>query len=743
MHRGRLLGGECRISGMVFADNNGNGRREGGEPGMPGVWISDGERIAQSDQEGRYSLTISLDTLRWVAVTRPEGWCLTTPFYMVLDPEQHAGQEVVCNFGLAPDRASARDNFCFLVGGDSQFSRASQAEWLRGEMARIGDICRDNGAAFLCIIGDLTQSGFDQQFRWYLEALAELGDVKVYNLFGGHDGLYDREDHPPGRITNYIKYCGPAWYSWEYGPYHFVAHVPELAFLTEAERQRHDLWLQADIAKVPGDKYLIVTGHYPPTNENMQAWLADHKVAGVLYGHWHERGISQFRTGRDEQPVIPYLLTAPLRSSPDSGAFAAGVRLVHLAKGEIWTRTFIPSRLAAPPAPPPVSDAPSVELGRGWPQLFSGDLGPRVTSVVLKPPLKIAWRVPTGAHNSMFNSPIVYQGRVIVGVYDGEWHGDRPGSTMAAFEGQTGREMWRTAIDSDVRFAPCASRGRVYALSGLGTVYCLDVATGRIIWQRWLYGENDRAGGHRLCQSMPVIHRGRLLCVGQDGPLFILDPETGEIVADVDVKNHPRYAAPAIGRGKMFFAAEGVTTAVDLATLKVLWQTPTPGTRAVSTPCPGGDTVFINGTTFYGLDADTGKIRWSRALDMYQDLGSLSVLAAVAYDGLVYGGGRKFMALNAENGETVWQFSHGEYEDELEETEGRSLGAMSTPLIAGDLIWLGSDDGHLYALDRHSGVLSWRQYLAAPIKSSPVISGNALYVPDFDGNLYCLVGNPP
>jgi len=726
----------CKVSGLVFADHNVNGQHDPDEPGLPGLWVSDGEQIVETDEGGRYDLNVSLETLRWVVITRPRGWRLTTPLYTVLDPEQHGGQEIACHFGLRRDPAANRDDFHFLMTGDSQFSSVGQAEWLRQEMAYINRIGQRNDAAFLCVLGDLTQSGRDEEFRWYWQAVAELTDLPLYNVFGGHDGLYDTS-HPPGGIGNYIKYCGPTWYSWEYGPCHFVVSISESWFLTQAERQRHDQWLQTEVAKVPAEKYLVLLSHYPPANANMQAWLPNHRIACALYGHWHERGISQFRTGDAAGSVIPYLLTSPLRSAPDSGAFNAAVRLVHFSQGKIWTRTFIPGRLKPPQVPEPTPDAPPVRLGRLWPQVFAGELAPRVTSTVLKPPLEIAWRAPTGAQNSMFNSPIVYRGKVIVGVYDGEWHGDRPGGTVAAFDARSGREVWRTGHDSDVRFAPCARRGRLYTLSSLGTVYCLDANTGRIIWERRLYGEGDQAGGHRLCQSIPVIYRDMLLCAGDYGPLFVLDPDTGEITAQVAVSNHPRYAAPTGARGRAFFAARDVTSAVDLNALQVLWKTPTQGTRAVSTPCVAGDTVFVNGTTFYAFDARTGAVRWKHV----QDLGSFGVLAAIAYDGLVYGGGRTFLAMNPDSGEVVWEFAHGEHGGVVEENEGQSLGAMSTPLIAGDLMWLGSDDGHLYALERKTGELVWRRYFGSPIKSSPAVSGNALYILDFDGNLYCLVSS--
>ena len=46
---------EC--AGRVFLDRDGNGRMDRGETGLPGVAISDGERISRSDATGHYRLT--------------------------------------------------------------------------------------------------------------------------------------------------------------------------------------------------------------------------------------------------------------------------------------------------------------------------------------------------------------------------------------------------------------------------------------------------------------------------------------------------------------------------------------------------------------------------------------------------------------------------------------------------------------------------------------------------------------
>ena len=53
----RALPPPCN-SGTVFEDRNGNGWQDGGEPGLPGVKVSDGVAIVTTDARGSYALPV-------------------------------------------------------------------------------------------------------------------------------------------------------------------------------------------------------------------------------------------------------------------------------------------------------------------------------------------------------------------------------------------------------------------------------------------------------------------------------------------------------------------------------------------------------------------------------------------------------------------------------------------------------------------------------------------------------------
>ena len=61
----------------------------------------------------------------------------------------------------------------------------------------------------------------------------------------------------------------------------------------------------------------------------------------------------------------------------------------------------------------------------------------------------------------------------------------------------------------------------------------------------------------------------------------------------------------------------------------------------------------------------------------------------------------------------------------------------SAPAIANGVVYVGSDDGNLYALNATSGAKLWN-YTTSGGTSSPAVAGSVVFVGGFDGNLYAL-----
>src|SRR5690349_16858950 len=62
----------------------------------------------------------------------------------------------------------------------------------------------------------------------------------------------------------------------------------------------------------------------------------------------------------------------------------------------------------------------------------------------------------------------------------------------------------------------------------------------------------------------------------------------------------------------------------------------------------------------------------------------------------------------------------------------------SSPAVVGGVVYIGSDDGHVYALKAATGARLWAYDTGAPVVSSPAVSGNVVYVGAGNGTVYAL-----
>ncbi len=128
--------------GQVYEDRNGNGTREAGEPGLPGIKVSNGIEIAVTDARGEYSLDY-IDG-RTLFIIKPAGYDLAVrPDGLPArwrNLQYHAGpalkyggiperQPDCTHFGLRP-RAAAKDGALdVLLFADSQTSSVKDVDY--------------------------------------------------------------------------------------------------------------------------------------------------------------------------------------------------------------------------------------------------------------------------------------------------------------------------------------------------------------------------------------------------------------------------------------------------------------------------------------------------------------------------------------------------------------------------------------------------------------------------------------
>ncbi|MDT9191305.1 MAG: PQQ-binding-like beta-propeller repeat protein, partial [Limnospira sp. PMC 894.15] len=63
-------------------------------------------------------------------------------------------------------------------------------------------------------------------------------------------------------------------------------------------------------------------------------------------------------------------------------------------------------------------------------------------------------------------------------------------------------------------------------------------------------------------------------------------------------------------------------------------------------------------------------------------------------------------------------------------------GIFSSPAVSGGVVYFGSYDNHLYAVDANTGQERWKFKTESVIFSSPAVSGGVVYFGSLDNHLY-------
>ncbi|MBX6421851.1 MAG: outer membrane protein assembly factor BamB [Nevskia sp.] len=192
----------------------------------------------------------------------------------------------------------------------------------------------------------------------------------------------------------------------------------------------------------------------------------------------------------------------------------------------------------------------------------------------------------------------------------------------------------------------------------------------------------------------------------------------------------------ALASDALFAASiDGRVDAVNPQNGDLIWRVNTKA-RVISGPTLDGDQLYVgtlDGEVIALARAD-GKIRWraqapSEALA--PPVGNGQVVVAKAVDGREYG-------LNAGSGERLWSFDRNE--------PNLTLRGLSAPLILGDRVYIGLDNGKLEALSLDDGQPIWEQTISVPtgrveierltdIDADLLVGREGLYVVTYGGDL--------
>lgn len=274
-------------------------------------------------------------------------------------------------------------------------------------------------------------------------------------------------------------------------------------------------------------------------------------------------------------------------------------------------------------------------------------------------------------------------------------------ATVYAFAADTGAKIWSKSIAKDkskkgALFGGGVSydEGKLYAVDGLGDVVALNATDGAELWRA-------KPGGP--LRGAPTIAYENIFALSQDNQLFALKQSDGTVV----------------------WSQSG--------------SLESQGVFGVAAPAASAGTI-IAGFSSGELNAyryENGRGLWQDALSRSAISTSVSSLADIDADpvvdqGRVYavGQGGRIVSIDVGTGRRIWS---------------QNFAGISTPSIAGEWLFVVTDDAKLVCLSRATGAVRWINPLrgfkkekkrTGPITwSGPIVAGNRLILTNSEGEI--------
>lgn len=352
-------------------------------------------------------------------------------------------------------------------------------------------------------------------------------------------------------------------------------------------------------------------------------------------------------------------------------------------------------------------------VGAGdWP-LVRGDAamtGRSATRLVL--PLQFGWSTGIGdkaKKEGVVATPITHGGRVYVGAQNGRF---------ACLELETGKIVWQVEKKGFFEGAAAVADGLVIAGCGDSFIYAWKAADGKEAWKFETGGEVH--AGMNLWKD---AKGGVFALVGSyDNRLYSLDALTGKKAWDFETSNYIN-GAVAIYDGQVAFGGcDGMLYLLDIRTGKEI--------RKIEVNSYMGNNIAADqGAAYvahYGNKVAAFSLADTRQLWEFGDRDFPYYAAPAVSGNWVIAGSRdkRVYGIDRAKGEQKWVF--------------RTRGDVdSSPVICADKhVIFGSNDGFLYAANLADGAEVWRYEIGAPVKAAPAVAGDWILVGSDDGGVH-------
>jgi len=368
-----------------------------------------------------------------------------------------------------------------------------------------------------------------------------------------------------------------------------------------------------------------------------------------------------------------------------------------------------------------------------------GNAAKAMQHVALGTSLGEAWQVSIGQGTTLSArlaaSPVVAEGRVYT---------IDTTSTVRAFDAQSGAPVWTTQFGTErgneaALFGGGLSygNGRIYATNGLGFVAALDSTNGGIAWQ-------VRPGGP--LRGAPTVGPGALYVMSQDNQIYSLKPEDGTTnwtqAAALEIAGVFGVASPAFAQGTVVAGfSSGELTAYRYENGRIVWQDALSRTSirtSVSSlsdidadpVIDSGQVIAIGqGGRMVALELNTGQRMWEL------NLAGISTPWVAGDWVFVVTDDAKVMAIARATGKVRWITQLPQFRNEKKKSGAFSY---TGPILAGGRLVVVSSNGAVISIDPVSGGVQGQIAIDAQVTLPPVVANSTLYILDDRGRLHAL-----
>ncbi len=316
------------------------------------------------------------------------------------------------------------------------------------------------------------------------------------------------------------------------------------------------------------------------------------------------------------------------------------------------------------------------------------------------------------------------------------------GDRVPILVSENGAETDSSIADVQVLLPPAAINTEWAQPGGNATKSMGHVALGASLSRAWSVTINGGSPRERL-GAAPVIADGKLFVIDVNAVVHVFTADTGKVLWSAPItegkeNRHARFGGGvSFDEGKLF-ATDGLgdVVAMNAADGAILWRIRPGGPmRGAPTVANGSVYVVSQDNQLYALSQIDGAVQWTGQGSL-ESQGVFGVAAPAAGRGTIVAGfsSGELNAYRYENGRTLWQ------ETLSRTTLSTSVSSLADidaePVIDQNRVYAVGQGGRMVALELTTGRRLWEQNLAGI--STPWVAGEWLFVVTDEGKLYCL-----